>query len=287
MAVSKVDVHIQNPAGKGKMATKRKKHKMSPKQIRIFGTKRQKAALKAKRRHAPAKKRTNSAPRRKVHSKKRSSHRPRTKRQNPVAEIISWTAGNPARKGKRKMARSKRKKSSARHRNAGRSHSKKKMTSRRHRRSNPGFLGKPMDWAAGGAGVLAGVVGTRALPQMVLGAGNTGAMGYAANAVTALGLGWLTHMVFPRNPVLTGAVIAGGFAATIARVISDRTPFGAQLSLTGLGDWGLGLYQKSNFNNPQRIVAPRGPNSSMFTWGAGDQGVPSMASAGSDSTSAC
>lgn len=146
-----------------------------------------------------------------------------------------------------------------------------------------------MDWIQGGAGVLAGVVGTRALPQLVFGAGNTGPVGYLYNAITAAGLGFISHMIFPRNPVITASVVAGGFAALFARVISDQTPFGAQLSLTGLGDYGLGLYQKSNYPYPPRVQNGRGPGSSMFTWGDGSQGMPAatLMAGGSDSTSAC
>ena len=126
-------------------------------------------------------------------------------------------------------------------------------------------LGRPIDWVQGGAGVLVGVVGTRALPQMILGASNTGMQGYLANAVTAAGLGWVTHMVFPRNPTLTTSVIAGGFAALLARIIADKTSFGPQLSLTGLGDWGLGLYKKSNYPYPPQLQDGRlrGPGNAM------------------------
>ena len=171
---------------------------------------------------------------------------------------------------------------------AGRRHTRKVIHHRR-RRSNPAGLGRPMDWLQGGAGVIAGVVGTRAIPQMVLGAGNTGPMGYVANAVAALGLGWLAH-VFLKRPVVTTAVIAGGFAGLLSRVIADKTPFGAAVSLSGLGDWsGLGLYQKSNYPYPPHLVNGRGPDSSMFTWGDGSQGRPAatLASGGSDSTGAC
>jgi len=150
-----------------------------------------------------------------------------------------------------------------------------------------------MNWVQGGAGVVVGVVGARAIPQMILGASNTGPMGYVANAVAAVGLGWLTHMVFPRNQVLVTAVIAGGFAGLISRIISDKTPFGAQLSLSGgLGDWGLGLYQKSNYPYPPHLVNGRGPNSSVFTWGDGSQSFvgsapATIAGGGTDSTGAC
>jgi len=97
-------------------------------------------------------------------------------------------------------------------------------------------------------------------------------------------------MAFPRNRVLAGAVIAGGFGGLIARIAADKTPFGAQLSLSGLGDWGLGLYQKSNFLVPQRVQNGRlpSPGSSMFYTGtAGPSGMSTMANAGSDSTAAC
>jgi hypothetical protein len=319
MAFSVVETKIANPArrrsGKGRkknMARRRKN--LSAKQIRFFGTPAQKAALKrsraakrgakkrttahrhrprTKKRHSP---RANPSPRRmkKRATAKRSSHRRRTKkasakRRNPVPQIISWVAGNPAKRRKKSMARHRTKKRrGARRSNAGttRRRSTKRVMHHR-RRHNPAGLGRPMDWVTGGAGVLAGGVGSRMIPQLLMGASNTGMMGYAANAAAAIGLGFLAHTMFPRQPILTVTVIAGGFGGLISRIVSDRTSFGAALSLTGLGDWGLGLYQKSNFNNPQRIVAPRGPNSSMFTWGAGDQNVPSMMTAGSDSSLPC
>ena len=276
---------------------------MTAKQIRFFGSKRQKAALKASRkRKAKAKhrKRTKPNPSRKRAAAPRkrravarrhtgsTRRRKRRARSNP-GDIILWTAaGNPGRrkKGKKAMAKRRKRRAVARHHNAGR---RRKAVHHRRRRDNPGALGRPMDWIQGGAGVVAGVVGTRTLPQMLLGASNTGAMGYAANAVSALVLGWGAHAIF-KKPVLTTAVVAGGFAALISRVISDQTPFGAQFSLSGLGDWGLGLYQKSNYPYPPRVQGGRGPSTSMFTWGDGSQvGLPvaTVAAGGADSTSAC
>ncbi len=181
-----------------------------------------------------------------------------------------------------------RRKSTRRVSNAGRRRAAPRKAMRRHtRRRNPAGLGRPADWITGGAGVIAGGVLSRAIPQMLLGSGNTGAMGYAANAVASLGLGWVAHMMFPSKPLLVTTVIAGGFGSLIQRVISDRTPYGSVLSGSGLGDYGLGLYQKSNFNMPQRIQNGRIPSagSSMFTWGDGSQGrVSSIANAGSDTT---
>jgi hypothetical protein len=306
VAYSTVDTHIQNPAtraGKGRrnVATKTRR-KMTAKQIRHFGTKRQKAALRAKR-NGPSKKhraRTKPNPSRKKRSavakapapirrKKRAAKKSTVKRRkNPTPMIISWAAGNPA--GGRKVAKTRKKKraTAKRSNTAGRRRAPKKMSHRR-RRSNPGALGAPMDWIQGGAGVVVGAVGSRAIPQMLLGAGNTGAMGYAANAIAALGLGWLTHLAFPRSRVLVGAVIAGGFGGLIARVAADKTPFGSQLSLSGMGDWGLGLYQKSNFINPQRVMNGRlpSPGSSMFFYGDGSQARPATVQNSADSMSAC
>ena len=186
------------------------------------------------------------------------------------------------------MAHTKRRRKATRRTNAGRRSAPKKIMRRSHRRrSNPGSLGRPMEWLTGGAGVVVGVVGSKALPQMLLGSGNVGPMGYAANAAAAIGLGWLANMLFPHKPALVAGVIGGGFGGLLARIIADRTPYGSVLASSGLGDYGLGLYQKSNFNQPQRVQNGRipSPGSSMFTWGDGSQSrVSSMANAGSDTT---
>jgi hypothetical protein len=297
VAFSVVDTHIQNPAragGRKKMAKARRK--MSAKQIKHFGTKRQKAALRAKRSAPKHRARTKPNPprRRRVVAQPKRRRRSVAKkstvkrRKNPTPMIISWAAGNPAKRRTSVAKRKTRKRATAKRSNAGRRRTVKKMTHRRRR--NPGTLGSPMNWIEGGAGVIAGVVGARTLPQMLLGASNTGPMGYAANAAASLGLGFLAQMFF-KKPVITAAVIAGGFATTLSRIISDKTPFGAQLSLTGLGDYGLGLYQKSNYPYPPHLVDGRGPNSSMFTWGDGSQGsVGAMAAtlgSPADSTGAC
>jgi hypothetical protein len=312
VAFSVVDTHIQNPArsGKGRKKMAKARPKMSAKQIKHFGTKRQKAALKAKRSGAH-RKRTNppkgggrvisgyGSTVMNPHKKQKNpgNHKivinsaPKKRRKNPTPMILSWAAGNPAKRSKT-VARSRRKKryATAKRSNAGRRWSVKKVMRHHRRRSNPGALGSPMNWIQGGAGVVVGVVGTRTIPQLILGTSNTGTMGYVANAVAAVGLGWLTHMIFPRDSVLVTSVIAGGFAGLISRVIADQTPFGAQLSLTGgLGDWGLGLYQKSNYPNPPHLIGgrPGQPASSNFLWGSQDQSPSYPALYGSDSTAAC
>jgi hypothetical protein len=143
-----------------------------------------------------------------------------------------------------------------------------------------------MEWVQGGAGVLAGVVGARAIPQIIMAGSNTGAMGYAMNIIATLGLGWIAHMIFPRNRTITASVIAGGAAATLARAITDQTQYGKYLSLTGMGDWGMGLYLRSNFPYPPRLTDQ---SQAMFTWGDGSQGAPAMvaAAAGADGYQNC
>ena len=74
------------------------KRKMSAKQIRYFGSKRQKAGLR-KRRHNAAPKRRNPVRATKRNTAKKSNPRHHHhKRRNPIPEIISLTMGNPARK---------------------------------------------------------------------------------------------------------------------------------------------------------------------------------------------
>lgn len=256
MAFAKVETKIQNPAGLKRRKTNVAKRHMTAKQIRFFGTKRQKSALKAKHSHS----RHNAAsrvPKRSNPAKKRNlSH----KKRNPVPEIISLTMGNPATKKRRNMAATKKnratKKNAAasRHKNAGSPHHKKNMTHHKVHRKNPAGLGKPMDWLMGGVGVIGGAVGARVLPQLA-GTANTGGMGYAMNLGAALGLGFLSHLL-TKNPVITGGVIAGGVAATLVRVVSDNTTYGSYLALSGVGD-----YVVWNFSQPQRVT---GPNASRI-----------------------
>src|SRR5450759_1682740 len=130
MAYSVVDTHIQNPArraGKGRKNMAKARRKMSAKQIKHFGTKRQKAALKASHHRArtkrnppkgggrvisgygstvmnPRRRRKNPGNHKIVINPTRKRRRAVAKkstvkrRRNPLAQILSWTAGNPARR---------------------------------------------------------------------------------------------------------------------------------------------------------------------------------------------
>ena len=121
---------------------------------------------------------------------------------------------------------------------------------RRRSRRNPsmGAIGSPKTWLMGGAGALAGFLGSAAIPQLVLGSGNTGATGYAVTAGAAIGMGLLSHFLLPRQQAVTFGVVAGGFANLLRRVISDQTPFGSYLSNTGMGD-----YMVANWGPPRMV----------------------------------
>jgi hypothetical protein len=266
MALSKVVTEVVNPGSMGRKVKSMAK-KLSDKQIRFFGTAAQRAGLKRRR----AASRVNAGRKHKKSFKKASrpaTHRMRSVpvKKNPIPQILTLSLGNAARKGSVKMAKSKKhhkKHFAGAHRNAGRkSMHVKRFRGRGHR--NPGMLGSVMDWVKGGIGVLGGVVVTRGLPQLVLADANQGAVGYLANGVTAALAGWASHLLFPRERVITASVLAGGFAALLARVIGDYTTYGKYLSLTGVGD-----YMVWNGVTPQRLVDP---NQAMVEipagWGA-------------------
>lgn len=151
------------------------------------------------------------------------------------------------------------------------------MTRKRstHRRRNPGALGSTGSWVVGGLGILGGVVVTRSLPQLVLGSNNTGPMGYAANAATAVLGGFLLNSIGAGRKFAV-PFVGGGFAALIARIISDYTPYGKALALSGWGD-----YQFSNIVGtvPQRLI---NMNSAVTEWGSAGDASRSMSRGGGD-----
>lgn len=227
------------------------RRKLSAKQKKYFGTKRQRAAVS---RHAK-----RSAP--KSNPKRRSKPRskPRATRQheqkNPGGEIITLALGNPApskRSKKDSMARHRKSKKSGRRRpsSVARRPRKQNPARRGHRRRrNPGFnVGQAGGYIKKAGFLIAGAAGTRLLTQAVLGSKNTGVIGYIANAIVALILGPVTGKVL-KSPDAGAMVTLGGFVGLTLRLITDFTPFGQQLALSGMGD-----YQVSTFFTPARYI---------------------------------
>lgn len=267
MALAQIETIIANPARKAGSRKAKKKNmakRMSLAQKLHFGTARQRAAAKA----SMKRKRKPTAHRRRTKPVAKRSNPPRTKRRNTSArkrknpgELIAITLGNPARKrGKKTMARARRRKtnpSRRRHSTAGRRrktmnaaprrrHSRRSNPGRRSmrrsgRRSNPGQIGTIVQQ---GLAVVAGAVSTKLATQAVLGTSNTGLMGYAGNAVATALAAYGTHMV-TKNKAIAQGVVVGGVVQIILRVINDYTPYGSFLSLQGLGD-----YQVANFPTP-------------------------------------
>lgn len=261
---------LVNPARKKK---RRNAKKMSAKQIAIFGTKRQKAALKssrtrkrkntARKRHSP--RRANAAPRAPRATKR--AHRPkrrhRARRRNPGG--IVEVALNPATPKRRKSVaktRKRRRKTNASRRRTHRRRSNPvaaprrrrrthaKRTTRRHRR-NPSraVAGGMSNVIVSAAYALGGFVGTKALTQAVLGTSNTGYVGYGANLAFAFVGGKLLTQIPGVSKGAGMAFTLGGIIATLARVLTDMTPLGSTLSRYGLGD-----YEASTWLSPARYV---------------------------------
>jgi len=111
---------------------------------------------------------------------------------------------------------------------------------RRRRYSNPGVGRGVVGLGKKALYIITGAVATRSVTQMILGAKNTGAMGYAANAVAAIGLGWAATK-FLKNKKLGANVTIGGVVGLVLRMLQDLTPVGkfVPLQLAGL-DAGMG-----------------------------------------------
>ena len=225
---------------------KRKKNRprhLSAKQIKYFGSPRQKAALRGRksatkgRRHSPAARR-RTAP----------------KRSNPGGEIIGYTLANSATKrNKGTMAKSRKtRKASA----GSRHHTKhRKNTGRRHhrpaRRRNAGStFGGIGPLVTNAVFVIAGALGSKLLTQMVLGTNNTGFIGYGGNAAAGAILYFVTDKVMKNRNAANG-ILAGTAVQIVLRLINDYTPFGQYVANLGMGD-----YQAQAFVTPQVLVDP-------------------------------
>lgn len=219
----------------------RKRRRLSAKQIRYFGTKRQRAALGRKAK-APGR-----------------SGRRFPARTN-AGHVVTFGLGNPARR-KETM---KRKTQTARRRRANPKITRRRARKNaalvyqrrpfRHKRRNPRF-GGVTNLFANSLYAVSGAVGTRLLTEAVLGSSNRGLLGYIGNAVTALVAGWGVGRL-TRNRDASHWVTMGGFIGLTLRILQDVTPVGKfiNLQLAGLGRHGdatLGALLPSSFFTPE------------------------------------
>lgn len=109
---------------------------------------------------------------------------------------------------------------------------------RPRRRRNPdgaaALVRQPIDMLKAGAIAAGGLLVARQVPQIVLGPRNRGWVGYAANLITAALTGGLAARVF--GPEAGAAAAIGGSLYTFNRILSEQTPPGKQLALSGVGD---------------------------------------------------
>jgi len=163
------------------------------------------------------------------HKRHRSRNSRRRSKRNPVGEVL--IVANP--------------KKSRRHRKSNRSYARRTRNPfkgmrrtfqrrRGHRRSNPGIAGfNTNELLKLTLGAAAGVVASKYVTQMVLGANNSGPTGYAGSAIVTLALGWAAHK-FVGKDAATG-VIAGGLGALALRIFQENVS-GTSPNIQGLGD---------------------------------------------------
>jgi hypothetical protein len=209
------------------------KRRMSAKQKKYFGSKRQRSAAR---------------------------HR------SNAGEIVGYTLsrGNPAGRKRGTMATSKKKnkgrprasksgykrRSSSKHA-SGMRHNTGTKHHHRSRRSRRNVGGESLtNIVTNAVFVIAGALGSKLLTQMVLGANNVGLIGYAGNAIAGGAMWFLTEKVM-HNRTAANGVIAGTAVQIILRLINDYTPFGQYVSQLGMGD-----YQAQAFVTPQVLVDP-------------------------------
>lgn len=131
-------------------------------------------------------------------------------------------------------------------------HKKHKHRYGRHRNPILGMSGG--DLIVETAAAVVNGVATRVVPQMILGANNTGIVGYAANAATGLVGAWLAAKF---NQKAGHGALLGAAVAVASRILSDtmgQNALGGGLS----GDMGgeLGFYINNSFPLPTSGSGP-------------------------------
>lgn len=250
---------------KHRLANPGRRKRMTAKQIRFFGTKRQRAALKKRK----------SNPRRKMNAPRpwKALYRARYPRKGKKVRsglTGRMAIGNPSRRKSRRKknvgsilvasipglnpGRKRRKRNVAhrRHRrhNAGRRH--RRHYNARRRRSNPGRVivryrtrhhrrngnrGRRRNPGFGDVGAVGGIILGATVNSMAMGfvpaTFSSGIAGYIASAVIAVLQGQLVSKVF-HKPEFGRQMTMGGFTYTALKVIHDFFPT-LSLGLSGLG----------------------------------------------------
>lgn len=257
-------VRVANPASPSRRRKQNPRRKLTAAQIAAgFGGKRRQSAALASRRRV----RRNST------SKPAGNRRPTVRRkQQNIGEIV--VLGNPAPVKERKTVAKRRtsKKAAVRRRSRKNPSTKRRAVfmaaprkrrnfGRRHHRRNPGVRGVGSMLTKAGW-VVGGLVGARAVTQLAFSlakqpSANSGVIGYISNIIASFALG---AAVGKFKSVEAGQqVTIGGLAGVVARAVAEYSPIGSfvKSQLSGLGDYGLGIYLPGQFGPPWVPVDPQ------------------------------
>lgn len=140
---------------------------------------------------------------------------------------------------------------------------RRRHSKHRRFRRNPALALPSRELVSLSGWAIAGGVGSRSIPEMLLKENNSGVMGYVANAFTAVVLSWIGGRFFGSNAgrglLIGGAVGLGG------RLVEDF--FGKKLvefTAVGIGqDPGYNLGSYDNVQFPLPYSAPALPAAAM------------------------
>jgi hypothetical protein len=184
--------------------------------------KRRRARANVRRRRSNSHARTvvvNPRRRRAAKARKNSRPRRRTRRSNPGEELILMA--NPRRRRASRNRRRNRMSNPRRRTRRSNPGPRLRRSTRRHnRRRNPssGDIFNALKMIiAGGAGAIVSPM----VSNTVLGANNTGMMGYAGNIAVGGVLAYVTHLL-TKSKDLASAVLVGATASTIVRIYNDN-----------------------------------------------------------------
>lgn len=257
MLVGKVK-RLSNPKRKARKNTgvKKRRRNMSAKQIKHFGTKAQRAALKRRRTKSnPTRKTAKTRVVYRTRIVKAKATKRRTKRRSNPLQMVTLGLVNPRKKGRTMATRTKKRRSSNPKRHTAKRRNtkvvvlarKNKRRSGHHtRRSNPsigGVSGKGVVELVGGglAGVALGRVAPSFLPAALVSnplfaAGSVAAVGYFAGILAA-------KMGVSRN--IADGLTYGAWMEAGSMLITNFMP--------GL-NLGLGVFTPAQFNEPDNPV---------------------------------
>jgi hypothetical protein len=276
---------VANPHGSHRR-TKRRRN-MTAKQIKHFGTKRQKAALKASRKRKVSNPVKRKVAKRSVAKRKRNPaqlitlgfmnpHKTRKRKKNSMATLTkkqkrSRAARKAARTRKANAHVPKKRRTTRRRKNSTRvvvvrsrkrrSNPGRRVTVRRRRtgithrrRRNPELFGRSVGVAEMTKQVLAGLVGvtvTKTVPGMLpSGATSSPILATATSVVTAVVTGYLAGKVMPD---IASAVLFGGLMQAGSVLLNQFLPsIGSTIGLSGLGN----LIGPASFAVPQNPLRP-------------------------------